>query len=293
MLPDASESEIKDRLYAELKRTGRIAMNGAEPPEVVLAFPGPVTPQGHALAAPHIWGERFTDPIDLAGDLKKIWPGAKVSVINDVTAAGYRYLRCAQEDLCIVTVSSSIGGKVFVDGRPIVGPNGRGGEFGHIRLDNSEDAPLCECGGQGHLAALASGSASLYQARKLAAENESDFRSSGLGEHLGGKLDHLDNRTIIEFVQSNDPWTHRLIYKMAEPLGRLFATLHLTIGVERFVIVGGFALAVGETYRNAIATVAESACWNLAQDWNSMVELGIADDNSGLIGCGRYASLTS
>lgn len=64
---------------------------------------------------------------------------------------------------------------------------------------------------------------------------------------------------------------------------------HALVGVERFILVGGFALALGEAYRIEVVRGAASGCWSLGQDWDGMIALGEPDDFAGLIGAGRFA----
>src|ERR1700750_2414313 len=107
---------------------GHEALGGAAPRAVGVAFPGPVGADGRVLAAPTIWGDRGCAPFAVGAALAPHWAGAPVHVLNDVSAAGYRHLRAPDEDFCIVTVSSGIGNKVFIRGRPVTGAAGRGGE---------------------------------------------------------------------------------------------------------------------------------------------------------------------
>jgi glucokinase len=212
-------------------------------------------------------------------------------VVNDVTAAGYRYLSRPDDDLCMVTVSSGIGHKVFLHGRPVLGPHGRGGEIGHVRVDFSDDAPICDCGGRGHLGAVASGRGSRFQVSRLAALAPAAFARSQLGRQVGAHVDRVDNAAIVQAFHREDPWTVGLLRRMAQPLGQVLATVHATLGIERFVIVGGFALALGPAYRVLLAEAAASCCWALGGNWDEMIELGQADDDAGLIGAGRMLTM--
>jgi glucokinase len=227
--------------------------------------------------------------MDLITRLTQRWPRAQILLINDVSAAGYRYLRDPSEDFCIVTVSSGIGNKVFLRGRPMVGLGGRGGEMGHVQVDFSSDAPLCDCGGPGHLGAISSGRGTLSMARRFAQRCPEPFSRSVLGKRFGEHLDTLENTDIVEAFHAKDAWTLNLIRCAARPLGQMLAAIHLGIGIERFVLIGGFALPLGEPYRLEVARAAWSCAWDVGQDWNAMLELGVSDDNSGLIGAGRYA----
>ncbi len=285
-----SPAEIYARVIDAMQDLARGVLLEAGPAVVSLAFPGPLDPRGNALAAPTVLGGSLRTPLPVRDDVARAWPDARVLVMNDLTAAGYRYLRAPGDDLCVVTVSSGIGHKVFVDGRPLIGPRGRGGELGHLRVDFAADAPACDCGSRGHLAAVASARGAQAIARRRATRDPAAFRRSLLADRVRDDVDALDTRALVAAFHAHDEWTSALIREVARPLGRALAGIHLGVGVERFVVIGGFALALGERYRQAlVAAMAESA-WDLGTDWNAMVELGVNDDDAGLLGAGRCAA---
>jgi glucokinase len=222
--------------------------------------------------------------------MNTLWPSASVVVLNDVSAAGYWYLRDPQESFCVVTVSSGIGNKIFLDGRPIVGRRGQGGEIGHLRVDFTDEAAKCDCGGRGHLGSIASGRGTLSRARTLATRNAMDFSGSLAASLCRGDAESLTNEMIVEAFRQGDEWSGNLVQATSRPLGWALAAIHHALGVERFVIIGGFALALGEGYRKQLACAASESGWHLGQDWDSMVELGKLGDRASLLGAGRYAT---
>ena len=267
--PQLSFEQLRDELLSLMERLAGELIAARMVTDVGLAFAGPIDAAGNVVAAPTLWGNRLTAPYALRRDIARRWPDARVQILNDVTAAGFRYLRSREEDFCIVTVSSGIGNKVFAGGRPLVGPNGAGGELGHLRVDDAGDAPLCECGGRGHLGAIASGRGVLAYARNHAPDG-----------------DHLTSGDLVAAFRRGEPWAVRIVEHCAGPLGRALAAMHLGVGIERFVLFGGFALALGETYRRLVAAAADAHCWNGSGGWEQRVELGIDDDLAGLIGAG-------
>jgi len=268
--PDASFDELLTRLLDGMSRVADEVVEGTPVTSINVGFAGPVAPNGNVLAAPTIWGARNGPPDALRKGLARRWPHARVGIMNDVTAAGYRYLSSPDDEFCIVTVSSGIGNKIFVNGRPLVGRSGQGGELGHLLVDTSDDAPLCECGGRGHLGAVSSGRAALEYARKcLPVRTSADLAAA---------------------FRRAEPWAVEVIEHVAAPLGWALAAMHMAIGVSRFVLIGGFALALGEPYRRLVARAAGARCWQCAGDWPAMVELGVDDDLSGLLGAGRAGS---
>lgn len=279
--------EIRSRLFAMMEEMGRELLDGAIPAVVSVAFPGPIDKSGRVLRAPTVWGE--AGPFPLREALQAVWPAAAVEVLNDVTAAGYYYQRGDGEDLCVITVSSGIGHKVFVQGHPAIGCNGRGGEIGHLRVDFGDNAPRCECGGRGHLGAIASGRGTLLEARRLAAADPSAFRRSRVHAVAEGDPQMIDNALLAEAYRNADGWASAVVERGARYLGQAMAAMHVAVGVERFVIFGGFALALGERYRSALVRAAAASCWDLGQSWDDMIELGDQEVEAGLIGAGRFA----
>jgi glucokinase len=285
--PDMLTREIRGALFSEMQSLAGAILHDRKVDKVSIAFAGPIDSNGSVLAAPTIWG-RGSGPYPLREEVQRLWPEAEVSVLNDVTAAGYRYLRHPSDDICVLTVSSGIGHKIFVLGRPVVGPNGRGGEIGHLRVDTSDEAPVCDCGEKGHVGAVASGRGVLLAARKRAQQQPASYRRSFLGQRYS-RPSAINNAAVVEAFHAGDRWVHRLVRESAEVLGRAIAMLHCAVGLERVVVIGGFALALGDGYRRELARAAGESCWNLGERWDAMVCLGEADDWSGMIGAGRYA----
>jgi C7-cyclitol 7-kinase len=267
--PRATFEELHEALLSLMQRLGDELAPGDDVDDVGVAFAGPIDPAGLVLAAPTIWGTRLRSPIALGRDLASLWPRARIRVLNDVTAAGFRHLRPDDGDFCIVTVSSGIGNKVFAGGRPLLGRTGLGGELGHLCVDDSPDAPLCECGGRGHLGAIASGRGVVAYARQHAQMPEACA---------------LTAPEVAAGFRRGEEWAVSVVRRCSAPLGWALASMHLGLGVERFVLFGGFALALGERYRALVAEAAAQRCWS--GKGSLSVELGIDDDWSGLIGAG-------
>lgn len=217
---------------------------------VAAAFPGPLDAHGRVAALPTLWGSEGASLCPLALDrlLAERLPDTPVRIYNDVSAAGFRFV-AEHPDFALFTLGSGVGLKVFIDGQPQVGPHGRGGELTHMVFDTSADAPICDCGGRGHLGALASGRA--WQRRA--------GNASGEGTVAG-------------------------VDTFAEPLARAVAMIHYTLGMERFLFAGGLAEGLGEALRAAIVRRLPEQGWQQGQDWDAMIRLAPADDAHALIG---------
>jgi predicted NBD/HSP70 family sugar kinase len=280
--PGARISQLIDHLLDLMTEQATKVSGGNIPAHVGIAFAGPVS-DGKVLRAPTIWGDHAGAPVPMRDLVAERWPGRHLHVCNDVTAAGYRYLRTRFDDFCIITVSSGIGHKLFVGGRPAVGPHGRGGEIGHLRIDYSRNAPTCECGGRGHLSAVTCGRASGYQTRRLIERGEVALHDVEAFYQAG----EVDNKRLANAFRSGFPGARRVVEEMAAPLGACLGMLHLATGFERVCVIGGLGLALGRGYLELLARAAAESGWDTGLDWRTVLELGEPDDDAALIGLGR------
>ena len=252
-------------------------------------LPARFDPDGRLWTAPTVWGRTASPSFRLREVVSAIWPRAVVVALNDVTAAGYRYVTADMQDFCLLTVSSGIGNKVFLGGAPVTGPFGRGGEIGHLLVDPASDALECDCGLRGHLGAVASGRGVLMKARQLARQHPEEFSRSMLGSQHEGNPS-FDTRALAAACRAGDRWAWTAVDYGVAHLGHALAAIHVAIGIERFIVIGGFAFALGEEYRRRLISAATANCWNLGQEWAAMITFGIDDDDAGLLGAARYAT---
>jgi predicted NBD/HSP70 family sugar kinase len=279
-----------EQLLQALRGLGEQLVGSEQVPiSIGVAFPGPVDALGRAGQAPTLWGETGrAEPFDFGAAVNaRLWD-RPTRIVNDLTAAGMRYASPGK-DFWLVTVSSGIGNKVFLDGKPVLGSNHKGGEIGHWRVDSDPSAPLCECSGRGHLGALASGRATPFHFRETKAAEPRIFASSALKE-LGYDSPDL-NREVAKAFKSGDSFATEVVRRLAAPMGTALANLHLAIGIERFVIIGGWAAVLGAFYLDLLAESAASNSWGDAREWPARIEAGLDDDDSGLIGMGRLLSM--
>jgi glucokinase len=280
--PGLSWDELRGRLVGEMTAL-RACLDAAEPAlPVVIAFPGPVDGERRVVAAPTLWGALGAYPHALELE----WPGSPVRVLNDVSAAGYRYLRGLDDHFCVVTVSTGIGNKVFVGGRPLVGPHGKGGEIGHLQIDPSPTAASCDCGGRGHLGAIASGRGLVARAKECASREPESFRRSILATELGHSPLTVSAEALAIAFGRHDAWATDRVTEAATALGAVLAGMHLAIGTERFVLIGGLAVGLGAPFSAAVSLAAASRCW-VGSKGGFDVTLGASDGRCALVGAGR------
>jgi C7-cyclitol 7-kinase len=287
LVDESAPEALIARLLDDAAELADEALGGEAPELVSIAYPGPIDGRGFALRSPTLTGPLGAQPYPLAQICAARWPLATVTVANDLTAAGYRYVELGRREFCVLTVGSGIGHKLFFDGRPMLGKQSRGGEIGHLRLDCSRDALVCDCGGRGHLGAIASGRGTVELARQMARGDPRGFRACTLAKSAG-TAGGIDSRLLADAFVDGDAWTSAVVRRAASFLGQGLAAIHLIAGTEEFILLGGFARALGEAYRRIVAEAAAAASWDLGERWDEMIELGVGDDD-GLIGAGVLA----
>lgn len=277
-------AEILHAMEDALRLLGTEVMNGSSPDVVVLALPGPVDDAGIVRALPTVVGSSRRLSFAAHDMGRRLWPKAKTIVCNDVVATGYRFVAEGHSDFCVVAVGSGVGNKVFLDGRPVTGTNAAGGEIGHWRVEGFPYPAHCDCGGEGHLGAIASGRGAEKLARILLKMGEISLERSSAS--VNGMI---DTTMLVDAFHRNDRWAHHVIALTAASLASALAALHSAIGMEKFFLVGGFAGALGEAYRTLLVHELSARCWDMGQRWDDFVTLREEREYNALTGAAALA----
>jgi glucokinase len=264
-------------------------LDGQSPDLVVMAYPGPLSGHGVALRSPTILGPSNTARVDVKARLGKLWPAAHVHAVNDLTAAGYFFVSQGWRDFCVTTVGSGIGNKVFVQGHPQIGPQGFGGEIGHLRTQPAPGSPIEDL--RADLGEIASGRGTASLTRQWLSRCPQSASQSILRKLDTEADDDTWSRALSLAFRRADGLAERIVEATAYPLARVLAALHMGLGLEKFFIVGGFAHALGHRYGGLLARLAGEACWDLGQRWPEMIEVGSDGEDEGLAGACHLAAL--
>ncbi len=173
--------------------------------------------------------------------------GIPVAVLNDVNAITWGEFLClgrpGVEHLMAVFFGTGVGGGLVVDRRLFEGGRGQAMEIGHVRVDDSPDAPSCGCGRRGCLEAYVGG-------RNFAAWIASRALPFPAPAHLG-ELDSL--------ALSGEPEAARLVERLAGYAAGVLAgavTLldpgHLMVGGTVWDGCPGFARRVRERVEDQV-----------------------------------------
>jgi glucokinase len=249
---------------------------------IVLAFPGPIDKrdaQQRIQDAPTLIGGP-TDIPDLAGQLQTA-TGRQVHLLNDVSAAAWHFSRVVSaRRFLVVTVSSGIGSKIFDRDHPlgVIDSPPHSGEIGHFVVDDSPDAPLCDCGGRGHLGAIASG-------RGI----ERFARRSALGNPDAAIL--TNECHLVPAALAGDTWVLDIVRTCTRPLARTLLAVTMAAGLDRVIVIGGFALQLGDVYLSILRSlITELSGYKVcAAQLEQLVHLSDPSEEVGLLGAAAYA----
>jgi predicted NBD/HSP70 family sugar kinase len=275
----ASPIRVLEHTLASLGR----AAGAFELDAVVLGVPGPVI-KGTALRLPTLFpGSSMQASLDFGALASEIWPGVAIIVCNDLTAAGYRFIGEGFRDFLVLTIGSGVGSKLFIDARPLLGAAGHGGEIGHWRVPGAPPL-LCDCGEVGHLGALASGRGAVRMAQARASDDPQAFKNSTAAQLCDGNALGLTCELLAEALHQDDGWTIAVLASVASALGAALNLCHMTTGIDRFLVTGGFAGVCGNSLRRMICVAAAEHGWRTGLDWDKAVIFAKRDEEHGVLG---------
>lgn len=229
------QTGFADVLAAMAEAAGRLLEAEGPIQAIGVGSPGPLDlATGTILFAPNIQGMKNAPIVDgLTDRLDR-----PVILENDANAAGYaEHLYGAARELessVYVTISTGIGGGLFVGDRVIRGANGVAGEIGHMTI--LPGGPVGGDGTDGTLEAIAAG-------RSIARD----------GTYVFGRP--VSTEDVFAMAQDGDEKALRIVDNAARFTGIGLANLVKIFDPEGFVIGGGMS-QVGSFYLDRILAAA-------------------------------------
>jgi len=193
-----------------------------------MASPGPLDPHtGVILSTPNI-PEWVNFPI--TEKLSEHF-GVPVYLDNDANLAALGEWKfgagIGHHDLLYLTISTGIGGGVIINDRLLHGYHGLAAELGHVTV--LAGGPVCSCGFEGHIEALASGPSIVgYVTDKLKAGSTSE---------LGG-IDPLNAQEVADAARRGDALAISAFARAGQYLGIAVASF-LHVFDPSIVVFGG------------------------------------------------------
>jgi len=177
---------------------------------------GPLDPRRGAIAGPANLPWEYVPLVGpIQGEL-----GVPVRLLNDCTAAvvGEREFGAGRgvENLVYVTISTGIGGGVYVDGHLLIGKDGNAHEIGHITID-MEGRLQCGCGKRGHWEAYCSGmNIPNYVRLLLEGKDRKTVERSLLMKLAGGDRQNITAKGLYDAAKAGDPLAKEFVEKIGE-----------------------------------------------------------------------------
>jgi predicted NBD/HSP70 family sugar kinase len=116
-------------------------------------------------------------------------------------------------DFVYIRIGMGIGSCIFIHGEPYRGAGGSAGEFGHMTVD--ENGPLCYCGNNGCLSALASCSAIIQGVASAIRKGV----HSRIQEMVDNHLDQINIEMILQAAVESDSLAFRVLNDASEHIG--------------------------------------------------------------------------
>lgn len=262
---------------------------------------------GEVYQSGPLWGPN-SDGIPLKDILYESRPDVQWIIVNDVTAALFRYIaKRPNRDhgkTVLITVGSGIACRTFDEGSnriPSDRATGLQGEIGHTTIDfNFRDVPVhlqCDCGGIDHLNAFCSGRGIEQLVRTLSKHLPETFAASQLSYLSGGIPDVLAFEDFRTAIVNSDSFAISMLDAVTLPIARYIVTmLTLDPDINRIILTGGVVHSVEDTYLESLnGNLSSIGMYQITnrdpEYFVKRIEVGYPDDNSGLIGAGHYGLL--
>ncbi|HIE15245.1 TPA: ROK family protein [Candidatus Bathyarchaeota archaeon] len=155
------------------------------------------------------------------------------------------------ENIVYITISTGIGGGVYVDGKLLFGKDGNAHEVGHMTIDMSGRL-ICGCGKRGHWEAYCSGENIPKYARLLLREKKREFSSSILFEKTGGDPQRLTSKTIFDSAKQGDAIAMMIVDEVGRANAIGFANVVNLYDPELITVGGTVTLKNPELVMNPI-----------------------------------------
>lgn len=135
--------------------------------------------------------------------------------------------------MIMVTLGTGVGGGIIVDGKPLVGAHGAGGEIGHLCM-NYEETEKCGCGNTGCLEQYASATGIVKLAEKRLKQDHVD---SVLREKP------VNAKAVFDALKAGDAVAAEIVEEFGRYLGHGLANLAVVTDPSVIVIGGGVSNA--------------------------------------------------
>ena len=224
ILPDVAES-----LEKKMQERG-IAKDEVE--GIGIGIPAPVMDDGVVQKTANLgWGYK-----EVTREMKEL-TGLPVAAGNDanMAALGEMWLGAGKgrKNMLMVTLGTGVGGGIIVNGKPLVGAHGAGGEIGHICVNEAE-TEACGCGRAGCLEQYASATGISRLARRRLEKDDSPSSLRGAA---------ISAQAVFDALKEGDTLAGEIVEEFGRYLGYALTSIAVITDPAVIVIGGGVSRA--------------------------------------------------
>ena len=225
ILPDIAKAVLK---YMEEKNISREDILG-----VGIGVPGAVNNKGIVAGCDNLGWGHFS-----VKDALEPLLGMKVVAGNDATVAAlgecWKGGGQGYKSMVLVTLGTGVGGGIILDGKPLHGTTGAGGEIGHMVLNRNETAK-CGCGKSGCVEQYCSATG-IARLTRLALE----------GSDVPSPLRNCEKimaKDVFDAANAGDALAQGVLQQVYAYMGEFIANICCVVNPEVVVLGGGVSRA--------------------------------------------------
>ena len=225
ILPDIAAS-VKN--YLEEKNIDKANIIG-----VGIGVPGPVDGKGVVNKCVNLgWGvfNIQEELASLTGLPVRAGNDANVAALGEAWKGGGNGCR----NMIMATLGTGVGGGIIVDGKPISGVHGAGGEIGHMVV-NQHETEACGCGKRGCAEQYSSATGVVRLAKRHMAASDKASTLRG--------IENLTCKDVFDASNAGDELALEILDQVFEYLGRFLANVCVVVDPEMVVLGGGVSRA--------------------------------------------------
>ena len=198
-----------------------------------IGVPGPVSDKGVVNRCINLgWGVfNIHDALsELTGFPVKAGNDANVAALGEAWKGGGN----GCENMIMATLGTGGGGGIIIDGKPVSGVHGAGGEIGHLVLNPKETEP-CGCGKFGCVEQYCSATGVVRVAKRYLQANAA---SSSLRE-----LENMTCKDVFDAAKAGDAAAQEILEQVYDLMGQFLANVCCVADPEVVVLGGGVSKA--------------------------------------------------
>ena len=164
--------------------------------------------------------------------------GYPVKAGNDATVAAlgecWKGGGAGYKSLVMATLGTGVGGGIIINGQPLYGAHGAGGEIGHMVLNRGE-TESCGCGKKGCVEQYCSATGIVRMAKQFLAETNTPCPLRD--------METFTCKDVFDTANTGDPLASRILEQVYNYMGEFLANISAIIDPEIFVLGGGVSKA--------------------------------------------------